>query len=127
MIFAKNVYNVKTDKRLQLKAMGDGVTNDRKAIQKAIDMAASQGGGVVYLPAGSYKIEYESGCGILMQSRVVLRGAGKEKTIIKYGYGKLFSTERVKGKYGWPLGWPDCRLEGMGLVFPGFISTCGLF
>ena len=124
--FAKNVYNVKTDKRLQLKAMGDGVTNDQKAIQMAIDMAASQGGGVVYLPAGSYKIEYESGCGILMQSRVVLRGAGKEKTIIKYGYGKPFSTERVKGKYGWPLGWPDCRLEGMGLVFPGFISTCGL-
>ena len=52
-----------------------------------------------------------------MQSRVVLRGAGKEKTIIKYGYGKPFSTERVKGKYGWPLGWPDCRLEGMGWFF----------
>lgn len=124
--FSENIYNVKNDSRLKLKAAGDGVSNDREAIQAAIDLAAANGGGIVYLPAGRYKIVYTSGSGITMQSRVVLKGEGREKTLLKYGYGKPFSTERVKGRYGWTLGWPDCRTEGMGLLFPGLISRSGL-
>ena len=124
--FSNNVYNVKTDRRLSQHATGDGQNNDRAAIQEAIDRAARDGGGVVYLPAGVYKLVYASGSGITMQSRVVLKGDGKDKTIIKYGYGKPFGAERVKAVYGWTLGWPDSRSEGMGMVWPGYITTSGL-
>lgn len=124
--FTKNVYNVRTDRRLPQHATGDGRTNDRAAIQEAIDKAAADGGGIVFLPAGTYKLDYRSGCGLTMRSRVVLQGEGRDKTTICYGYGQPFSTERIRAAYGWTLGWPDSRVEGMGMVFPGGITTSGL-
>ena len=124
--FFNNIYNVKTDSRLNQHARGDGQSNDRSAIQEAIDRASRDGGGVVYLPAGDYKLMYAEGSGITMQSRVVLKGDGRDKTIIKYGYGKPFGTERVKAVYGWVLGWPDSRKEGMGMVWSEYINTAGL-
>ena len=124
--FSNNVYNVITDKRLTQHAKGNGSDNDRTAVQEAINKAAESGGGVVYLPKGTYKIAYTSGSGLTLKSRVVLKGDGRDQTVVKYGYGQPFSTERVKAAYGWTLGWPDSRTEGMGLVFPGFITTSGL-
>jgi hypothetical protein len=124
--FASKVCNVQTDPRLSVRAKGDGIANDRQAIQEAIDQAAAAGGGVVYLPAGTYKLVYDKGCGITMRSRVVIKGDGKDKTLLTYGYGTPFSTERVKASYGWTLGWPDSRTEGMAMVFPGGITTSGL-
>lgn len=123
--FSANVYNVKTDVRLRNKATGDGQHNDRQAIQEAID-SASLKGGVVFLPAGSYKLVYSTGTGLTMRSNVVLKGEGPERTHITYGYGRPFSTERVKASYGWTLGWPDSRTEGMAVLFPGGITTSGL-
>ncbi|GEP97526.1 hypothetical protein CCY01nite_37860 [Chitinophaga cymbidii] len=120
--FSRNVYNIKTDTRLIQRNKND----DRLVIQEAIDKAHADGGGVVYLPAGHYKLIYETGSGLIMRSRVVLKGDGKDKTIITYGYGKPFSTERVKAPYGWTLGWPDSRSEGMAMVWPGGITTSGL-
>ena len=43
------LYNIK-----DYGAQGDGRTNDGNAINKAIDAAATAGGGTVYFPAGSY-------------------------------------------------------------------------
>jgi hypothetical protein len=37
-------------------ATGDGVTDDRVAIQAAIDAAALAGGGVLFFPAGTYRV-----------------------------------------------------------------------
>jgi hypothetical protein len=85
--FYQNVYNVRTDSRLKAHALGDGVSNDLPAIQEAISAATKAGGGVVFLPAATYKVEFPSGCGIGLMPRVVLSGAGASKTIIKYGYG----------------------------------------
>ena len=124
--FSNNVYNVKTDKRLKQHATGNGSDNDRTAVQEAINKASESGGGVVYLPKGIYKISYASGSGLTLKSRVVLKGDGRDQTMVNYGYGQPFTTERVKATYGWTLGWPDSRTEGMGLVFPGFITTSGL-
>ena len=90
--FSQNVYNIKTDPRLSQRNTGD----DRLLIQEAIDKAHADGGGVVYLPAGHYTLKYTKGSGITMRSRVVLKGDGRDKTIISYGYGAPFSTERVK-------------------------------
>ena len=55
------IYNV-----LEFGAKGDGVTNDAKAIQKAIDTCTSEGGGRVLLPGGH---TYNSGS-ILLKSNV---------------------------------------------------------
>jgi len=38
-------------------AVGDGTTDDTWAFQKAIDSVAAQGGGTVYVPAGTYLID----------------------------------------------------------------------
>ncbi|MCA9412462.1 MAG: hypothetical protein KC944_14695 [Candidatus Omnitrophica bacterium] len=38
-------------------AVGDSKTDDTASIQKALDQAGSKGGGVVFLPAGTYRIE----------------------------------------------------------------------
>ncbi len=38
-------------------AKGDGTTDDTYAIQDALDFVAMQGGGVVFIPSGRYKIE----------------------------------------------------------------------
>jgi hypothetical protein len=37
-------------------AVGDGVNDDTAAIQAAIDAASTDGGGIIFLPAGEYKI-----------------------------------------------------------------------
>src|SRR5207247_8599000 len=45
------VYNVRA-----YGAVGDGVTNDRRAIQSAIDAAEAAGFGIVYFPPGTYMV-----------------------------------------------------------------------
>jgi Pectate lyase superfamily protein len=101
--FYNNVYNVKTDPRLSIHAVGDGVHDDQAAIQNAISVAAKAGGGVVRLPAGTYKLAMiTKDVGIRMASRVVLEGEGRDKTIIKYGYGSNPSTTG-----GYAVIWPD--------------------
>lgn len=86
--FHANRYNVKTDPRLTLHAVGDGVANDLAAINAAITKANADGGGVVYLPAGTYKVVNATGGNlVVLRSRTVLEGDGMNATIIKYGYG----------------------------------------
>lgn len=78
-----NVYNVKTDARLGGRfAKGNDIDNDAPAIQNAIDVAAAAGGGIVDLPAGTYRLD---GMGYILRlkSRVILRGAGRDLTTIK--------------------------------------------
>lgn len=53
-------------------AKGDGSTNDTSAIQATIDAAYGAGGGVVYIPAGTYIVNP----GIQVKSNVTFRGAG---------------------------------------------------
>jgi len=57
-------------------AAGDGVTDDRTAIQSALSACSS--GKAVYLPAGTYRITSS----LTVPSNAVLRGAGPSQTII---------------------------------------------
>jgi len=121
--FANNIYNVRTDKRLSIKATGDGITNDRNAIQQAIELAHKTGGGVVYLPAGKYKLDIPSGSGLTMRSKVVLKGDGADATVIQYGFGTPPPYPDPIGKGGWP----DSTTEGVAIVWPLQTTLSGLY
>lgn len=62
-----------------------GATDSTSAIQAAIDAAGAAGGGVVWLPAGTYKVA-PSGTNTsalrISQPNVVLRGAGAAQTFL---------------------------------------------
>ena len=120
--FYKNIYNIKSDVRLTLKAKGDSISNDRDAIQLAIDKASVEGGGVVYLPQGKYKLDFVSGCGLTMPSNVVLKGDGPGATFILYGFGTPPPYPDPIGKGGWP----DETSEGVGLLWPLGTKLSGL-
>lgn len=60
-------------------AVGDNVTNDAPAIQLAID-AVSASGGVVYIPAGTYRVT--SSIVFPTDRQVRLMGAGPQSTIL---------------------------------------------
>jgi hypothetical protein len=62
-------------------AIGDGVANDTAAIQAALTAVANAGGGMVYLPPGTYRIT----AGLLTASKVTLVGAG-QSSLIKPDY-----------------------------------------
>lgn len=66
-------------------ATGDGVTDDRAAIQSAIDTVNGEGGGTIFFPRGTYLIDTGSGVnGITVYaSNITLLGAGRGATIIK--------------------------------------------
>ncbi|WP_221622055.1 glycoside hydrolase family 55 protein, partial [Larkinella knui] len=110
--FYRNVYNVKTDPRLTLKATGDGVANDQPALQQAIDRATADGGGIVYLPAGTYKLLNSSFEYLRMRNRVVVQGAGKDQTLIKFGYEPQTSHLGLD----WPVGTRQAGLADLSLL-----------
>ncbi len=69
------VYNVKN---APYNAVGNGVNDDTIPIQTALNAANAAGGGVVYLPAGTYKIS----SALTMYNRITLRGDGDYVTNI---------------------------------------------
>jgi hypothetical protein len=90
--FGSNVYNVESDPRLSVHAVGNGANNDGPAIQDAINIASAAGGGVVYLPAGTFALMATSGPALVMANNVVIQGAGQSNTELSYGYGTPGST-----------------------------------
>lgn len=57
-------------------ATGDGKQDDTKAIQKALEAAAREGGGIIIIPRGYYKLSAP----LNLPPNTVLRGAGKDAT-----------------------------------------------
>jgi hypothetical protein len=80
-------YNVVDDTRLPQRAKADGVNNDQPALQAALNYVSQRGGGVVYLPAGTYKLVYTSTAALAIPDNVVVQGAGMDRTLLRYGYG----------------------------------------
>lgn len=71
-------------------AVGDGTTDDREAIQDAIDACVTAGGGVVYLPQGTYLLDsaHPSVSGVSLNvdgDNVVLRGFTRQLSVLVLG------------------------------------------
>ncbi len=62
-----------------------GMTDSTAAIQAALDAAASAGGGIVFLPAGTYRVFPPENQKVALRvegDNIILRGAGADKTHI---------------------------------------------
>lgn len=59
-------------------ARGDGTTVDTIAIQNTINICAAAGGGIVYLPSGTYIAS-----GLVLATNISFRGAGKGVSVLK--------------------------------------------
>lgn len=82
--FPINVYDAKTDKRLEAHAVGDGTTNDQPAIQAAIEVISKAGGGVLKLPAGKYRLASPGRVQMDFRNNVIVCGAGVGQTTLTY-------------------------------------------
>ena len=84
-----DVFNVK-----DFGAVGDGVADDRIAIQAAVDAAFAAGGGTVYLPAGTYLLASFSSSyyTVKPKSNVSVVGSGPA-TIVKMANGLVSATQ----------------------------------
>jgi parallel beta-helix repeat protein len=76
-------YNVK-----DFGALGNGIANDRPALQAALDAAYEAGGGTVYIPKGIYSIAPVAGtkptyAGLQIRDNVTILGDGIGETVIK--------------------------------------------
>src|SRR5262245_56577949 len=62
-------------------ALGDGVTDDTEAIQRAIDAASQAGGGVVFFPPGTYPLGHSLQAGA--RNHIAFTGSGIDATILQ--------------------------------------------
>lgn len=69
-----NWYNVRS-----YGARGDGATDDTASIQAAIDAATADGGGVVYIPTGTYVLT----SAVVLKNHVALQGDGLNQTVLQ--------------------------------------------
>jgi hypothetical protein len=100
-------------------ALGDGVTDDTAAIQKALDEAGAAGGGVVHVPAGAYCIRGN----LRIPGAVTLQGVFRTPPLnFKGPTGKLVGTvlEAYAGR-GSQEGEPFIRLAGHAATLAGLI------
>lgn len=67
---------------------GDGQTDDTAALQAAIDETADRGGGVVFIPVGTYLVDPSKG--LNLKSDIKLQGAGAA-SVFKVADGKNVS------------------------------------
>lgn len=109
------IYNVR-----DYGAVGNGVKDDRAAIQKAIDAASAAGGGSVYIPSGVYSVSgggnsKSLGC-LIIRDNVTVYGDGIGQTTVKLknGWDKdvtgVFRTEFAVESHD--IGLRDLTIDG---------------
>jgi hypothetical protein len=78
------VFNVKN-----YGAVGNGTTDDLASVQATLDAAVAAGGGIVYLPRGTYKLTNK----IVIGSNTTLQGEGSQ-SVLKPIYASTGTTNR---------------------------------
>ena len=99
-------------------ATGNGTTDDTTAIQAAITAAHNAGGGVVYLPAGTYKLS----SALTIGTGVTLAGDGLQVTTLTQT-----STSANGISVTSASAISDVTLQGFTLTGPGSGSGVGIF
>lgn len=66
-------------------AVGNGTSDDTKAIQLAIDTVHKNGGGTVFFPKGTYKVSINPSHlkALIIRNNITLQGDGNQNSIIK--------------------------------------------
>lgn len=77
---SSRVFNAVSDTRLLKRVMCNDDDDDTPTLQSAIDQIAASGGGVLQLPVGTCRLLGS----LKLKSKVVIQGAGKERTFFKY-------------------------------------------
>lgn len=92
---------------------GDGVTDDRVALQNLINAVATQGGGEIFIPSGTYSLSKNpSGYfNLLLSGNVTLTGAGREVTRLIQASGTI-SSVRLIYTTGSNIGIKNLTLDG---------------
>lgn len=90
-------------------ARGDGRADDTRAVQAAIRAAARAGGGIVHLPAGTYRISQ-----LRLAAAVTLRGAGVTSTTILAIGRSGAPTIAAQGAAN--VGLANLKIEGRGVA-----------
>ena len=83
---------------------GDSFTDDLPALQALVDKVGQAGGGIVYFPSGSYRLNDT----LQLRANVILRGAGREATTIFFG-----GDPAAKTKARWFLSSRDVNHTGI--------------
>jgi polygalacturonase len=82
-----SIFNVK-----DYGAIGDNSTDDTTAIQATIDAAASAGGGIVYIPKGTYFVTSPL---LITSDNIVITGAGKSLSKVRHNITASTPTLQV--------------------------------
>jgi polygalacturonase len=119
--------NAKTYNVRDFGAKGDGVTIDSKAINNAIEAAAKEGGGTIYVPTGEYacysirlashiNLYIEQGAKIVAAFPTATEGfdAAEENEHNRY---QDFGHSHWKNSLIWGIGLEDITISGPGLIY----------
>jgi hypothetical protein len=102
-------------------AVADGVTDNTTAIQNALNKASADGGGIVFLPPGKYKVTGH----LSIPSNVELKGSNDNGTV-PMGPGSILEPYADKGN---PSGTPFIKmaassgLEGIVINYPEQVAS----
>src|SRR5690242_7078238 len=73
LLGSPDVFNVRA-----FGALGNDTADDTAAIQKAIDAARDAGGGLVFIPAGTYRVTSP----VVLRSQVSVVGVGRASALV---------------------------------------------
>jgi hypothetical protein len=93
-----------------------GAADSTAAIQRALDAARDQGGAVVFLPAGTFRVAPPTDGDTALRirgSHIVLRGAGRGKTFLFNDSTEMRSKNMILLSLDTPMDW---RAEGEGIL-----------
>ena len=128
---AQNIVNVIRDKSFYPENYGgkpDDSTDDKTAIQDAINAAYTAGGGVVKLKAGVWDVKpLATGIGILCKTGVVLEGSGPN-TVVRFWSSTSSASFAGVAPYGYnttttSFGGHEVRIRNLKLECDGYILS----